>query len=117
MPELPRRARVLQADPALAGLLQEWLAEAGCAVVGERDPADLILIDVPVIRWGGLDGLRRLAADNPGTPVLALSSSFLPGAGNGGSLASYLGVAAVLPKPVTREALLGVVQRLVGAPR
>lgn len=113
MPDLRRRARVLDADPALAGLLEEWLAEAGC-VIAPDGAADLIVVDVPIPRWGGAEALRRLAGEHAGTPILALSSNFLPGVGGSATVARALGVAAVLPKPVTREALLGAVEKLLG---
>lgn len=110
MPDQPRRARVLDADAALAGLLAEWLEDAGCEVTRDGDP-DLILVDAAIPRWGGLHGLTRLVEENAGTPIVVLASNFLPGTAGSGALARSLGVAAVLPKPVTREALLAAVDR------
>jgi CheY-like chemotaxis protein len=108
-----RRALVIDADPAMAGLLGEWLESEGFSVYEElpHDSCDLIVADVPQPRLGAPDFLRRLAREHPHTPILALSSNFLPGAGR--DLAQALGVAAVLAKPVSREALARTVNTLV----
>lgn len=109
------RALVLDADDALAELLAEWLGERGCAV--ERDARagrfDFIVADVPDLRAGGARTLRPLAEAHPGTPILALSSSFLAGVEADGTVARWLGVASVLAKPVSRDALLGAIERLL----
>jgi DNA-binding response OmpR family regulator len=114
------RALIVDADPALFGLLEEWLAAQGFGVArdaeacGAPDGYDLIVADVPAPRSGGLALLRRLSEDHPGTPILALSSSFFAGIDTMGAVARSLGVAGVLPKPVTREALLLTVDRVLG---
>ena len=45
--------------------------------------------------------------------MIALSSNFFPGVESTGAVARELGVAAVLPKPVTREALVAAVRRVL----
>lgn len=111
---------LLDTDPALRGLVSEWLLDGGYHVRHD-EPApgptrpDLIVVDVPFPRQGGSDRLRRLADRHPGTPVLALSPTFLSGAGRHGAVARELGVAGVLPKPLTRDALLVAVTRLLAA--
>lgn len=112
------RALVLDSDDALAELLAEWLGERGCAVARDTRAGrfDFIVADVPDLRAGGARTLRPLADAHPGTPILALSSSFLAGAEADGTVARWLGVAGVLAKPVTREALLGAVDRLLARP-
>ena len=119
---LPVAARVLvvDADNLLFGLIEEWLAAAGHRVIPEHaggDSADgridLIVVDIPFPRQGGLDLLRRVAAEHPGTPILALSSTFFAGIGSHGAVARALGVAGVLPKPVKREALIAAVGDLL----
>jgi len=116
----PPRVLVVDADPALLALLDEWLADHGCSVVHERDAGDstqddydLVVVDVPFPRQGGSDVLRRVAKGNPGAPVLALSSSFFAGIDASGTIARTLGVAGVLAKPVTRDALIAAVDRLL----
>lgn len=108
------RIRVVDADPALQGLLEEWLAEEGCRVV-EDDP-DLVIVDLPLPRSAGAGVLKELAARHPGTAVIALSSNFFPGVEASGELARALGVAAVLPKPLTRQALLGALRKRLPRP-
>lgn len=106
-----RRVLVVDADPALFELLAEWLEGHGFRVVGPgaAGHVDLIVIDVPFPRRSGVQALGELATRYPDTPVLLMSSSFFPGIECCGPSARKLGVAAVLPKPVTRDALLAAV--------
>ncbi len=127
MPDLPARgpafhALVVDADPALAALIGEWLEARGGGVALEsggspipREALDLIVADLPFPRERGLELLERLARDYPGVPVLAVSSAFFPRVGATGGVARSLGVAGVLPKPLTRQALDAAVGRLVPA--
>jgi CheY-like chemotaxis protein len=105
------RILVVDADPALRDLLEEWLADAGGRVVD--DYPDLVLVDLPLPRQGGAEAVRRLAARYPGTPLVALSSHFFPRVEANGAVARALGVDAVLPKPLTRAALIGALQGLL----
>lgn len=109
-----------QADCALFALLEEWLAACSCVLAGACQPDgraadgyDVIVVDVPFPKQGGLDVLKDLTREHPGTPIVALSGSFLPGVCSSGSVARELGVASVLPKPVTRDALVDAVQQAV----
>jgi two-component system, OmpR family, response regulator len=116
------RVLVVDADPALLGLLEEWLSGQGLTVVADADEAgqngfDLAVVDVPFPRHGGLCQLKRVAERHPGVPILALSSNFFAGIANTGMVARALGVAGALPKPVSREALIDAVGKLVGAGR
>ena len=111
---------VVDADPALLGLLEEWLAAPDLSLMAERpetdgadERSDVVIVDVPFPRRDGADVLRRVAARNPGVPVLALSSSFFSGVDANGAVARALGVAGVLPKPLTRHALVTAVDRLL----
>jgi len=113
------RILVVDTDRALLGLLEEWLD--GCAVVSDEDRAagpnggrfDLLIVDVPNPKHGGVEWLHALAARHPGTPIIALSSTFFPGVASTGGVARTLGVACVLPKPVARESLLSAVRGLL----
>jgi CheY-like chemotaxis protein len=118
----PRVARVLvvDADAALLGLLEEWLVPHGCNIVAERagadhtrDGFDLIVVDVPFPRARGLDVLQRVRRAHPCIPVLALSANFFASIDRSGTVAQTLGVASVLPKPVTRAALIAAVRHLL----
>ena len=112
------RVLVIDADRALIGLLDEWLGELGCSVVHgfTGDSAgrfDLAIVDVPYPRHGGVDLVGRVAARHPATPILALSSTFFARIECHGPVARALGVACVLPKPATREALTNAVRNLL----
>lgn len=116
----PIRVLVADTDCALFGLLSEWFAGCGCRLAGAcgpdesaQDGYDLIVVDVPFPRRGGLDVLKDLSRAHPGTPIIALSANFLPGVDACGSVARELGVAAVLAKPVTRDALIAAVRQAV----
>jgi CheY-like chemotaxis protein len=110
------RAMVVDADEALHGLIEAWLAERGVGVAREAPGRyDLIVVDLPFPRQGRGGRLARLQREHPGTPIVAMSSNFLPGIEAAGAVAQYLGVARVLPKPVTRDMLLAAVNRLLPA--
>lgn len=114
------RILVADADCALYGLLEEWLAGSGYVLAGACAPDEeahdgyhLIVVDLPFPRAGG-DVLSQLRREHPGTPIIALSASFFPGVELSGVLARALGVASVLPKPVTREALIVALRHALG---
>lgn len=104
---------VVGADPALRGLLQEWLEPQGHRVVADGGRADLVVVDIAQPRRDGSEVLQRIALEHPEALRLVLSSSFLPGVDCCGAVARSFGVAGVLPKPLTREALTGAVQRVL----
>jgi CheY-like chemotaxis protein len=116
-------ARVLLVDiePALAGLLAEWLQQAGIGVQAARGAeanalpcqTDLLVIDIPFPRQGPTPRLQALALAWPATPILALSATFFAGVAAAGQVAQRLGVAAVLATPVARADWLATVQRLL----
>jgi len=114
------RILVVDTDRALLGLLEEWLE--GCAVEADQDRSaapngarfDLLIVDVPHPKRGGAELLQRLAARHPGTPIIALSSTFFSGVESTGAVARTLGAACVLPKPVGRESLLAAARSLLG---
>ena len=116
------RARVLliDADQPSRALLEEWLGDAGWAVLaadgcdgGAGDRHDLVIVDVPFPRQGGVDLLRCIASRHPMTPILALSSTFFAGIDRCGAVARSLGVSGVLPKPISRETLLDAARRFL----
>lgn len=115
-----RRVRLIDADPTWRDLIGQWLASMDCALVaepaGDDDPppvADLVIVDVPFPRCGGVDLVRRIASLHPATPILALSTNFFSGIECCGPVARTLGVDCVLPKPANREALARAVQRVL----
>jgi len=117
------RILVVDTDRALLGLLEEWLGPCGRVVDADQERTEdgardgerfaLLIVDVPQPRRGGMELLQRLAGEHPGTPIIALSSTFFPGIESTGGVARTLGVACVLPKPVGRESLLTAVRSLL----
>ena len=116
-----RRVRLVDADETSRELLGQWLSTLDCTVVPEPaagadpPPADLVIVDVPFPRCGGVDLVRRIAGQHPATPILALSTNFFSGIECCGPVARTLGVDCVLPKPATREALATAVRRVLPA--
>jgi DNA-binding response OmpR family regulator len=116
-----RQVRVIGADQALFDLLSEWLGAMGWIAVAAdlRDENsgqatyDLVIVDIPTPRNGANERLHRIACDHPGTPVLALSAHFFQGVERSGGVARSLGVACVLPKPLSRESLVHAVRTLL----
>ena len=110
---------VVDADRVTFELLSEWLAAAGIRAMEEdaAHPADpdcaLALVDVAFLRDGGLEALKRVTGQYPGMPILAMSPGFFSNVDCTGTCARQLGVAGVLPKPVSRDALLAAVRRLL----
>jgi DNA-binding response OmpR family regulator len=103
------RVLLVDADPALRGLIEEWLADEDWQLVEERP--DLVLVDLPCPRENCAGVLKRVSNAHPQAPLIALSSSFFDGIESSGALARSLGVASVLPKPLARAALVSAVRR------
>lgn len=114
---------VVDADPALRGLLEPWMSECACALTyassgGDASPPgrfELLVVDIPFPRQGGIELLRRLAGAHPGVPIVALSPTFLGSVARAGTVARALGVARALAKPLSREALISAVRQLLPA--
>ena len=115
------RILVVDTDRALLALLEEWLDGCGWCVASDQDhaatacsgPFDVLIVDVPHPKRSGVELLQQLAAQHPGTPIIALSSTFSLGVESTGCVARTLGVACVLPKPVGRESLITAVRSLL----
>lgn len=141
LPSIHRpRVLLVGADPATLSLIEEWLADDGIDAIeappeapatpdavscedtahaadsahGER--YDVVLVDVAYPRDEGCRMLHRIAQAHPDTPVVALSSGFFGNVAYAGPCARQLSVAGVLPKPVTREALLAAVRKHLKGP-
>lgn len=112
----PPGVLLLDMEPAMAGLLDEWLVRDGWRVQHDAARAagiGLIVIDLPYPRQDGAARVRQLQRAWPGVPVVVLSSTFLPGVPTHGEVARQLGATAVLASPVARDALRGVVLQLL----
>jgi CheY-like chemotaxis protein len=112
-----RRVLLLDIEPAMAALLCEWLAADGLAADSDGSlsdpPAALVVLELPFPRQAGRERLAALQREWPGVPVIVLSPTLLPGVPPQGEVARALGAAAVLPSPVSREALRAAVSRLL----
>jgi CheY-like chemotaxis protein len=115
-PPRARRILVVDADRDCVALLEQWLSEAGFEVLRDADagaPVDSAIVDVPQPRSAGTQAVRLVADRHPGTPILAVSSAFFPGIEHCTAAPRLLGVDAVLAKPMSREALLNQLRRLL----
>lgn len=114
------RICVIDADNDWRLLLEQWLRAMGCEVVANPGidaaaaPAvDLVIVDLPFPRQGGVDLVKRISSRHPATPIVALSTNFFSRIECCGPVARDLGVDCVLPKPATREAIAAAVRRLL----
>jgi len=111
---------VVDDKPEAAQLYQRYLQELDCVLWVARDAQeaeerlaeatpDLVLLDVLMPNEDGWGVLRRLRTDpsTAGVPVVICSVLSQP------RLGSALGATAVLQKPISQEALLSTVQRLL----
>ena len=112
------RVCVIDADDDWRLLLEQWLQGLGCEVVADSGvdaapPVDLVIVDLPFPRQGGVDLVKHITRRHPATPIVALSSNFFSRIECCGPVARNLGVDCVLPKPVTREAIAAAVRRVL----
>ena len=109
-------------DQLMRSLLQEWLCSAGYPVRdmsrGTEIPgyANLVIVGISSPKHAGAHLLHEIQAAHPGTPLIALSGQFRGGLSSAGATAQFLGVAQVIAKPLTRDALLGAVHAMIGPP-
>lgn len=114
----PRHVLLVDADPQLAGLIGEWLAPEGFALLASPHAATgaaccLVIIDLPYPRRSGLDSIREVASRHPGVPIIALSPTIFASVDSCGTVSRSLGVDCVLAKPTSRERLLAAVRQFV----
>jgi DNA-binding response OmpR family regulator len=107
-----------RARAAVARILEEEGYDATEAADGEEASSvldawnpDLVLTDLDMPRLDGRGLLRRVRAVRPSTPVIVLSGR---GGAEAGSLTGGMGAAAVFPKPVALDDLLGRIRELIG---
>jgi DNA-binding response OmpR family regulator len=110
---------IVEPDDLIRELLERWLGEAGYGVVlAAKDPAQimvkpqLVIADISNPSCAALTIGALEAAYS--APILALSARFRRGLGGSSEAAHRLHVGTVLPKPFTREELLGAVSEAIG---
>jgi DNA-binding NtrC family response regulator len=113
---------IYEQDDLMRALLEEWLRNAGYRVHGagsQSTPADnvvLVIVSLYMPKHAGGRLVDEIRAAYPGTPVVAISGQFRSGLSTAGATAQTLGVAQVIAKPLTREALLATVRAMIGPP-
>ena len=112
---------IYEADDLMRALLQEWLTGAGYRVSAAApcDPpphvaADLVIVSIGMPKQAGSRVADKIRAANPGTPLIAISAQFRADLSTAGATAQTLGVAQVIAKPLTRDALLAAVSAIIG---
>jgi DNA-binding NtrC family response regulator len=114
---------IYEQDQLMRTLLEEWLCGAGYRIhvtaplkIEPASRADLLIVSVYMPKRAGAHLLHEIQAAHAGTPLIALSGQFRGGLSCAGATAQSLGVAQVIAKPLTRDALLGAVHAMIGPP-
>jgi two-component system nitrogen regulation response regulator NtrX len=115
---------VIDDDGGIRKLCTEFLASRGYRAVGASSVGEAlrvfgqvrpsaVLLDLKLPDGTGIDVLRELQRQAPGTPVVVISGA---GGVHEAVEAMRVGATDYLEKPVSRERLLGVVDRILQAP-
>jgi DNA-binding response OmpR family regulator len=114
---------IYEENDLMRALLEEWLGEAGYLVhaTASHEPpsdglADLVIVSVYMPKHVGAQLVRRIQANHPGVPVIAISGQFFAGLTANGAIAQTLGVQQAIAKPLNRMDLLAAARALIGAP-
>ena len=111
---------IYEADDLMRDLLQEWLTGAGycvSAVAPWAPPphvaADLVIVSIGMPKHSGSRVAEKIRAAHPGAPIIAISAQFRADLSTAGTTAQTLGVAQVIAKPLSRDALLAAVSVII----
>lgn len=111
---------IYEADDLMRGLLEEWLTGAGYRVSAvtpcgppPRVEADLVIVNIGMPKQAGSRVADEIRVAYPKTPIIAISAQFRADLSTRGTTAQTLGVAQVIAKPLTREALLAGVRAII----
>jgi len=121
-PDMRQSIVVYEQDDLMRALLVEWLRNAGYRVHGvaphcaPTDNVGLVIVSIYMPKHAGGRLVDEIRAAYPGTPVVAISGQFRSGLSSAGATAQTLGVAQVIAKPLTRDALLATVRAMIGPP-
>src|ERR1035441_9991022 len=115
---------IYEQDDLMRCLLAEWLSDAGYRIRGSARPTvqsevnlDLVILSIYMPKHAGAQLVNEIRAAHPGTPLIALSGQFRCGLSTAGATAQTLGVAQVIAKPLTRDALLQAIHAMIGLPK
>jgi DNA-binding response OmpR family regulator len=111
---------IYEADYLMRGLLREWLVGAGYRVStgipwgsSRHVEADLVIANIEMPKHMGSRVTEEIRAAHPGVPIIAISAQFRAGLSTTGTTARTLGVAQVIAKPLSRDALLAAVRAII----
>jgi DNA-binding response OmpR family regulator len=111
---------IYEADYLMRGLLREWLMGAGYRVstgIPWGPPphvaADLVIANIEMPKYMGSRVVEKISAVHPGVPIIAISAQFRADLSTAGPTAQTLGVAQVIAKPLSRDALLAAVRAII----
>jgi DNA-binding response OmpR family regulator len=102
---------IYEADDLMRGLLQEWLTRAGYRVSAVA--ANLVIVSIGMPKHTGAREADKIRAAHPGAPIIAISAQFRADLSTAGTTARTLGVAQVIAKPLSRDALLAAVSAII----
>lgn len=123
MTESDRRCvLVVDDDPGVRDVIRSMLEASGYSVllaengkeamrVLKTEQADLILTDLVMPEQEGIETIKALRRVYPDIKVIAMSGAF---GGDYLRIAAYLGAHATLAKPIQMEALLRLVEEMLG---
>lgn len=111
---------VIEDDAAMRTLLVEWLADAGYRVRGHghavpvnASTADAVVVDVSNLPLQGAGAIHHARTRFASRAVVGLSTRLLRPLSRDSLQARALGLDELLPKPCSRETLVGAVARAI----
>ena len=114
---------IYEENDLMRALLEEWLRNAGYRVHGSaslrapvQDDVDVVIVSLYMPKHAGARLICEIREAYPRTPLIAISGQFRSGLSSAGATAQTLGVAQVIAKPLSRDALLATVRAIIGSP-
>jgi DNA-binding response OmpR family regulator len=111
---------IYEPDDLMRELLEEWLTGAGYhvsamvpCIPAPRVAVDLVIVSIERPKRDGVGTASVIRAAHPGAPIIAISAQFRAELSSAGTTARSLGVAQVMAKPLTRDALLAAVSAII----
>ena len=116
---------IIEDEPPIIELLRHGLERAGHEVTSaangilglqllRKQSFDLIFCDLFMPEMDGIETMRRIRSEFPGTKVIAVSGGGFDGKMNLLNIAKALGAVAVLAKPFALSAAVAAVEKALG---